>query len=77
MPGSIEDLTKLLDRLERYEMDEKRLIATMSISELFEYLSLFYENEAEEMLDSGWDDDDEQLPVTLGEIEAIYRHIAA
>ena len=40
-------------------MDEKRLIATMSISELFEYLSLFYENEAEEMLDSGWDDDDE------------------
>ena len=77
MPGSIEDLIKLLDRLERYEMDEKHLIATLSISELFEYLSLFYENEAEEMLDSGWDDDDEQLPISLGEIEAIYGHIAA
>ena len=70
-------MIKLLERLEEYELDEKKLISTMSISEMFEYLSEFYENEIEEEMDSGWDDDDEELPVTVGELEAIYGHIAA
>ena len=74
MPKSVEDLEELLDRLDSYLSDKKKLISTATISELFETLSAMYEDIEEEAEEAGWDDD-EELPVTIGDLEMIYRHI--
>ena len=67
VPTTIDELTKLLNRLEEYEMGNKKLIATKSISEMFQDLSDLYQEDAEEAQDAGFDDD-EDLPVTVGEL---------
>ena len=74
-PNSIEDLEELLERLEDYEEDKKKLLATKTISELFEVLSDLYEEISEEAELAGFDDD-EELPVTVGDLETIYKHIS-
>lgn len=75
MPSSVDELAELLDRLENYEMYEKQLISSRAISNLFQDLSDLYEETTEAEMEDGYEID-EDLPVKVKDLVAVYSHIA-
>ena len=67
------DLDEILSDMEWADEEDERF-TFMQLSGWFEELTAHYENQYEEALNGGWKDDD-SLPVTVGDIRRVYKHI--